>query len=208
VHDLSAEELTPRRPRHGAENVMRKRTALLAVVAALALGGLVSASTLLPEPPVSDTKSHPVWREVRWPFPMDQWGKGTSFQCSAADCGTEISIYLRAKIGFCNCTTGMTDDADLDRVGDFDLFGGALYPQAAGQPVKVAWMKGRSRPFAIRDTRRDDATILTIGLHDSCDALVATAVLERGQLPAAEPLVMRFLNSKTVADWAEITLGF
>jgi hypothetical protein len=32
VHDLSAEELTPRHPRHGAENVMRKRTALLAVV--------------------------------------------------------------------------------------------------------------------------------------------------------------------------------
>jgi hypothetical protein len=101
----------------------------------------------------------------------------------------------------------MTDDADLDRVGDFDLFGGALYPQAPGQPVKVAWMEGRSRPFAIRDARQDDATILMAGLHDNCDALVATAVLERGQLAAVEPLVMGFLNSKTVVDWAEVTLG-
>jgi hypothetical protein len=187
---------------------MRKHTALLSAVAAFALGWLVSASALLQyRPAETNAASHPVWREVSWPFPMDQWGKGTAFQCDAADCGTEINVYLRAKIGFCNCTTGMADDADLDRVGDFDLFGGALYPQAAGQPVKIAWLKGRSRPFAIRDVRQDDATILTVGLHDNCDALVATAVLERGQLAAVEPLVMQFLNSKTVTDWAEITLG-
>ena len=112
---------------------MRKHTALLSAIAAFALGGLVGASALLPDRPAgTNAASHPVWREVRWPFPMDQWGKGTAFQCSAADCGTEINVYVRAKIGFCNCTTGMTDDADLDRVGDFDLFGGALYPQAAG----------------------------------------------------------------------------
>lgn len=186
---------------------MRHHAVLLSAVAAIALGGLVGASALLPERAASNTASHPVWHEVRWPFPMDQWGKGTAFQCSATDCGTEINVYLRAKIGFCNCTAGMTDDADLDRVGDFDLFGGALYPQATGQPVKVGWMKGRSRPFAIRDGRRDDATVLTVGLHDSCDALVATAVLERGQLVVVEPLVMDFLNSKTVVDWAEVTLG-
>ena len=187
---------------------MRKHTALLSAVAAFALGGLASAFALLPERHAgTNTTSHPVWREVRWPFPMDQWGKGTAFQCSAADCGTEINVYLRAKIGFCNCKTGMTGDADLERVADFDLFGGALYPQAAGQPVKAGWMKGRSRPFAIRNARQDDATILTVGLHDNCDALVATAVLERGQLAAAEPIVMDFLNSKTVVGWAEVTLG-
>lgn len=187
---------------------MRKHTALLSAIAAFALGGLASAFALLPERhAATNTTSHPVWHEVRWPFPMDQWGKGTAFQCNAADCGTEINVYLRAKIGFCNCTTGMTGDADLDRVADFDLFGGALYPQAQGQPVKAGWMKGRSRPFAIRNARQDDATILTVGLHDNCDALVATAVLERGQLAAVEPIVMDFLNSKTVVGWAEVTLG-
>jgi hypothetical protein len=187
---------------------MRKHAALLSAITAFALGGLVGASALLQDRPAGiNAASHPVWRAVRWPFPMDQWGKGTAFRCQAADCGIEINVYLRAKIGFCNCTTGMADDADLDRVGDFDLFGGALYPQAAGLPVKVGWMKGRSRPFAVRDTLQGDAAILTVGLHDNCDALVATAVLERGRLAAAEPLVMDFLNSKTVVDWAEVTLG-
>ena len=92
----------------------------------------------------------------------------------------------RAKIGFCNCTAGMTDDAELDRISDFDLFGGTLYPQAAGSRSRR--LDERPQP-AVRDPRRaaGDATIL-IGLHDNCDALVATAVLERGRLAAAEPL--------------------
>ena len=187
---------------------MQKRTTILTALAAFALGGLLSAWTLLPSKPSDQAAApHPSWREVRWPFPMDQWGKGTAFQCSAADCGTEISIYLRAKIGFCNCTKGMTDDADLDRVSDFDLFGGALYAQAPGQAIKVAWMNGRSRPFAIRDARQGDATMVSIGLHDNCDALVATAVVPRGRLAAAEPLVLDFLRSQTVVEWAETTLG-
>ena len=186
---------------------MRKHTTILSAVAAFALGGLASAFALLPAQHADGvTAPSPAWREVRWPFPMDQWGKGTAFRCGAADCGTEIVVYLRAKVGFCNCATGMTDDADLDRVSDFDLFGGALYPQAAGHPVKVAWMNGRSRPFAIR-TGRDDATMISVGMHDNCDALVATAVLERGRLAAAEPFVMDFLNGKTMREWAEVTLG-
>ena len=189
---------------------MRKQTTILTAVAAFALSGLVSAFALLPARQASDratTAPGPVWREVSWPFPMDQWGKGTAFQCSAADCGTEISVYLRPKIGFCNCAAGMSSDAELDRVSDFDLFGGALYAQAPGQPVKAGWMKGRSRPFAIRDPRRGDATILSVGLHDNCDALIATAVLERGRLAVAEPVVLDFLNSKTAMEWAKVTLG-
>jgi hypothetical protein len=59
VHDLSGQELIQEltrrdRPRHGAENVMRKQTALLSAVAAFALGGLMGASALLPERPASD----------------------------------------------------------------------------------------------------------------------------------------------------------
>ena len=62
-----------------------------------------------------------VWTEVKWPFPLDQWGLGRAFRCGAADCGTEINLYLRAKIGFCNCATGVSDDAELDRVGDLEI---------------------------------------------------------------------------------------
>jgi hypothetical protein len=136
---------------------------------------------------------------------MDQWGTGKAFHCNSADCGTEVTVYLRAKIGFCNCKDGLSTDDELDRVSDFDLFGGTLYPQAAGQPLTAAWLKGRSRPFAIRDTR--DSTMISAGLHDSCDALVATAVLPRGTLSAAEPALQQFLDSKTFADWARTTLG-
>ena len=31
------------------------------------------------------------WAEVKWPFPLDQWGTGKAFQCGAADCGAEVS---------------------------------------------------------------------------------------------------------------------
>jgi len=187
---------------------MRKPATLISAIAAFAMGGLLSAFALLPEHFTNDDAApHPVWREARWPFPMDQWGKGTAYRCSAAACGSEINIYLRAKVGFCDCAKGMTDDADLDRVSDFDLFGGALYPQAAGQAIGVAWMKGRVRPFAIRDGGQADATMISVGLHDHCDALVVTAVLPRGHLSAAEPAVRDFLNSRTMADWAETALG-
>ena len=39
------------------------------------------------------------------------------------DCGTAVTLYVRAKIGFCNCTTGVADDPELERIGDFELLG-------------------------------------------------------------------------------------
>ena len=38
----------------------------------------------------------PAWAEANWPFPIDQWGTGRAFACKAADCGTEVKLYLRA----------------------------------------------------------------------------------------------------------------
>jgi hypothetical protein len=32
-----------------------------------------------------------------------------------------VRLYLRAKLGSCNCENGVGDDADLDRMSDFDL---------------------------------------------------------------------------------------
>lgn len=186
---------------------MRKHAALLIVVMAFTLGGLAGAlAWLKPHGRFTETGSHTAWREIAWPFAMDQWGKGIAFECRASDCGSDVTIYLRAKVGFCNCKGGMTDDADLDRVSDFDLFGGGLYPQAPGQPISVAWMSGRSRPFAVLNGRTE-ATMLSVGLHDHCDALVITAVLPRGMLGVAEPAVRKFLSGKIVSRWAQDTLG-
>lgn len=186
---------------------MRKPTTILSIAVAFALGGLISAYALLAPQRDYSAPRHSNWHEMDWPFAMDQWGKGTAFHCDAADCGADIAVYLRAKIGFCRCGDGMRDDHDLDRVTDLDLFGGALYAQAPGQAVRAGRMTGRSRPFAIRDGARRDATLIAIGVHDNCDALVASAVLRRGALASAEPAVQQFLNSKTFADWAAATLG-
>ncbi|MEA2978229.1 MAG: hypothetical protein QOF09_52 [Alphaproteobacteria bacterium] len=189
---------------------MRKTTIILAV-AAFAVGGLVGAYALLAERPVERGAAagaiHPAWSEVQWPFPMDQWGKGKAFRCKPSDCGAEVMIYIRAKIGFCNCTTGVSDDEELDRISDYDLLGNKLAALGPGRPIGVAWMKGRSRAFMVGGAQPHAKSALSVGFNDRCDAIVATAVLEHQQPAAIEPAVLEFLNSKTVVRWAEVTLG-
>jgi hypothetical protein len=64
-------------------------------------------------PPTSARE--PVWTEAAWPFPIDQWGQGWAYQCKASDCGVDVNLYLRPKIGFCNCQTGVADDGEKRR---------------------------------------------------------------------------------------------
>lgn len=147
------------------------------------------------------------WTEVPWPFPMDQWGQGKAFTCKAADCGSAVTVYIRAKIGFCNCTTGVADDDELDRISDFELIGNQATAQAPGHPIAVAWMKGRSRPFTVSSEAGAKTSALSLGFNDRCDAIIATAVLAQDRASAVEPAVLDFLNSQTVLRWAEVTLG-
>ena len=57
----------------------------------------------------------PKFTEVKWPFAMDEWGLGHAWRCGPENCGVEVNVFVRAKIGFCNCATGVSDDAELDR---------------------------------------------------------------------------------------------
>src|SRR5829696_1468612 len=153
-----------------------KKIAIIAA-AVLIAGALIGALLLrrnVSEPAIA--MAQPVWSEVAWPFPLDQWGKGKAFRCSASDCGTEVNVYIRAKIGFCNCATGVSDDEELDRISDFDLFASKFTAIGPGQPITVAWMKGRSRAFVISGARAEKS-VLSIGFNDRCDAIIATAVL-------------------------------
>jgi hypothetical protein len=183
---------------------MWKTTALLAA-AAFALGGLVAAAAWGPDWRPGQSGG-PAWTEVSWPFPIDQWGKGKAFRCNPAHCGAEVDLYIRPKIGFCNCTTGVSDDAELDRISDFDLFGKSVSPLTPGREIKVAWMKGRSRPFAVGATA-SRRSILSIGFNDHCDAIVATASVEHAAPAKLEQTVLDFLNSRIVIRWAEVALG-
>ena len=83
------------------------------------------------------------WREIAWPFPRDAWPAGRAFRCDAASCGGMAEIYVRPKIGFCNCDTGVADDDEVDRVADLDLISERFVPVEAGRVVRVADMSGR-----------------------------------------------------------------
>ena len=146
----------------------------------------------------------PNWAEMPWPFPMDQWGKGKAFQCKASDCGAEVTVYIRAKIGFCNCTTGVADDNELDRISDFDLMGDHLTALGPGQPIAVAWMKGRSRGYVVGAPRA--SSVLSLAFNNRCDVVVATVVA--GDAPVEqEGAVLEFLNGDLMGRWAEAVLG-
>jgi hypothetical protein len=145
------------------------------------------------------------WSEVKWPFPMDQWGLGRAFQCRAADCNTDISLYLRAKLGFCNCTTGVSDDAELDRVGDLELLSSKFEGLRDGQPIIVGWMKGRSRPYRVTMAYAPARSALALAFNDKCDVVVATVVAN--DMAAAERAALSFLNGDLVLRWAEKELG-
>jgi hypothetical protein len=176
------------------------------------LGGLAGASMFLAWPMPGHghavvAPSHPKFAEVQWPYPTDEWGKGKAFRCDAADCGVEVNLFVRAKIGFCNCKTGVSDDTELDRLSDFRLMGDKLSGLGPGRQINVAWMKGRSRAFAIADPYRAGNSALAVAFNDRCDAIVATTLVAHDNPQAIEPSVIEFLNSEVIVHWAEVTLG-
>jgi hypothetical protein len=180
---------------------MRLRTTLLVVALGAGLAGLLAGDASTVGAP------RPVWNEVKWPFPLDQWGLGKAYRCGAADCGTEVTVYLRAKIGFCNCATGVSDDAELDRVGDLELFSDKFEGLTEGRAVVVHWMKGRSRPYQVTVPYEPPRTALAIAFNDKCDVVVATVLADRERLAVAERAALDFLNGDLVLRWAERELG-
>jgi hypothetical protein len=185
-----------------------KRAIAIAALAGLGFGGLTALAYNTWPRSMRDleltTPPHPVWQEAQWPFPIDEWGKGKAFRCGANDCGVEVNLYVRAKIGFCNCTTGVSDDEELERLADFRLMGEKPSALSAGSPMHVAWMKGRTRAYVQRQSNR---STLAIAFNDRCDAVVATALIAHPAPSPIEPSVMAFLNSQTIVHWAEVTLG-
>lgn len=189
---------------------MTMRASVLVTISVFILTGLLAsdaATTGVGQKPGAATSTPPGWTEVKWPFPIDQWGTGRAFECAAARCGAEIKLYLRPKLGFCNCATGVADDAELDRVGDLELFSDKFTGLGDGRPIAVGWMKGRSRPYEVVVPYAAPRTALAIAFNDKCDVVVATVVAERSRIVAAERAALDFLNSDLVLRWAERELG-
>jgi hypothetical protein len=178
------------------------------VTVAVLVAVLGGAAVFLAAKPAADThrvsSDRPVWTEAAWPFPIDQWGEGWAFQCKAADCGLDVNLYLRPKIGFCNCQTGVADDAELDRVSDVELVGSERSALGPGRPITVHWMKGRSRGYTVGAPSAKP--VLSLAFNNRCDVIVATVVA--GDAPVAqEQAVLEFLNGDLVLRWAEVVLG-
>jgi hypothetical protein len=186
---------------------MSQRIATVAAVALLA--AIAGYAVFLAARPSADphpvsSRAQPVWTGGAWPFPIDQWGQGWAFQCKAADCGIDVNLYLRPKIGFCNCQTGVADDEELDRVSDVDLVGGERSALGPGRPITVHWMKGRSRGYRV--AAPSGKSVLSLAFNNRCDVIVATVVA--GDEPVAqEQAVLEFLNGEVVRNWAEVVLG-
>ena len=191
-------------------DIMRQRNIIAVGGLAFGLGGLIALLSWLAYSftnEVARSSGSPSWSEVTWPFAPDEWGKGKAFHCKAADCGTEINVYIRAKIGFCNCTIGVADDDELTRLSDFVLMGESIDPHGPGRPIRMAWMNGRSRSYAIAKPTRAGRSALSVAFNDRCDAVVATAMIGHAQPDVVEPAIIAFLNDDTVIRWAEVTLG-
>ena len=173
-------------------------------LAFIAASGIAAALVIAkPIDPPARGPQAAVWTELGWPFPLDPWGRGEAFRCSASDCGTEVNLYLRIKTGFCNCTAGVADDDDLGRISDAELFGAELPPLSDGRAVVLAGMNGRARSHALASGQG----LWVAALHAQCDAVVATAVVALDQLPAVEPAVMSFLEGRLARRGAVAALA-
>src|SRR6202035_2776106 len=103
-----------------------------------------------------------------------------------ADLGGGAHLKGRSKDGFCNCASGVSDDTELDRLSDFRLMGEKLSGLGPGRQINVAWMKGRSRAFAIADPYRTGNSALAVAFNDRCDAIVATTLVAHNSPEAIE----------------------
>ena len=186
------------------------RTITVASVAACA-GALAGAALLVMTGAAHDRRApsaaaRPAWTAIDWPFGVDEWGKGLAFTCGADDCGAATTFYFRPKIGFCNCSTGVDGDAELERLSDFGLAGGDVQPVGEGHAVHVGWMKGRSRAYTVFSHGKAVGRAFSIAFNDDCDALVATVVAPAGGR-AIEQNALSLLNSERILGPVKTALG-
>lgn len=149
---------------------------------------------------VSASASGQAWHSIAWPFPRDGWPPGHAYRCAAASCGSEMELYVRPKIGFCNCDTGVADDDEVDRVVDLDLISPRFRPLEQGQVVHIAGMAGRMRNYSL--DMNDGSTRQAVGMAVShrCDLMVAVV---QGKASAADlhQRALDLLSSSDEVGW-------
>src|ERR1700681_662689 len=164
------------------------------VVAALAIGAWSAVAAFEHGRPQAEA-----WREIAWPFPRDGWPAGRAFRCSGELCGDDLEVYVRPKIGFCNCDTGVADDDEVDRVADLDLISERFVPLEVGQPIRIADMPGRLRAYDLRMSDGSQHAAIGIAVSHRCDLLVAVAQ-GKGNARDVQRVALEFLGSNAMKD--------
>src|ERR1700759_1766083 len=145
----------------------------LLIAAVVAIGALSGAAAVQHAQTSSGGAGIGHWREIAWPFPRDGWPAGRAFRWDANACGEGIELYVRPKIGFCNCDSGVADDDEVDRVADLDMISPNFVPPAPGKVVRVAGMSGRARSYDLDMSDGSRHAAIGIALSHRCDLLVA-----------------------------------
>lgn len=178
-----------------------RRLLALAVV----FGTSVLANAVVHSGEAQTTNTHArSWSTEKWPFPIDQWGTGLAFTCAVGECGSEVQLYLRVKAGFCRCATGVSDDDEIDRVGDVELLGTNYKPLAPGHPVTAGLWAGRARLFAVEQPLRSPIPVVAVALANKCDAISATVIAkDDAERLVAEAVALNFLTTTGIQQWIE-----
>jgi hypothetical protein len=181
------------------------RAAALLVACIAGLGACVLALTSGGFGHEEGRSDRPLWREIAWPFARDAWDAGRAFKCEAAQCGGGTEVYIRPKLGFCNCTAGVSDDEEVDRVTDLDLITPDFAPSGTGRAIESAGLRGRARRYDLRPPDGSARNGFGIALSRHCDVVVAMAQ-NRASAPIDERAVLELLASAPVRTWIEARL--
>jgi hypothetical protein len=179
---------------------MQRRLAILIAALLLSAWSGVGAYQLV-RPALERSSGR--WQEIAWPFPRDGWPAGRAFRCDS--CGG-VELYVRPKIGFCNCDTGVADDDEVDRVTDLDLISARFAPARPGKAVHVAGLAGRARFYDLKMTDGADHTAIGVALSHRCDLLVAVAQ-GRAEATELQRAALDYLASREMRGWMLASLG-
>ena len=131
---------------------------------------------------------------------IDGWPAGRAFRCATELCGDEIEVYVRPKIGFCNCDGGVADDDEVDRVADLDLMSERFAGLEAGKAIRIAGMAGRLRTYDLKMADGTRRAAVGIAVSRRCDLLVAVAQ-GRGAAAEVQRVTLEFLATDAVTKW-------
>jgi hypothetical protein len=176
---------------------MPRRPLVASVI--LVLGALSGAAAYQHVAPRQDERNGR-WQEIAWPFPRDGWPAGRAFRCGAAACGGEVELYVRPKMGFCNCDSGVADDDEVDRVADLDLLSEQFAPLAPGDVVRLADMPGRIRAYDLKMPDRLRHAAIGVAVSRRCDLLVAVAH-GSGEASEVGRAALDFLTTGEMTRW-------